>query len=108
MIEKTERLLEVFQKHSREEIESDYTLSDTIQFEFEKLYEDSTRLSMELRFVFGDKLPVEKLRGIRNRVAHNYEEVSLQILLDTIEKDIPLLKADLENIVNSNQSEENK
>lgn len=108
MLEKTNRLIEVLNKHSYEEIENDYTLSDTILYEFEKLYEDSARLSTELRFDYGTKLHIDDLRGIRNRVAHNYEAVSLGILLDTIEKDIPLLKKDLESIINGETSEEDK
>lgn len=99
MIEKIDRLMEVVAKHTREEIESDYTLSDTIQYEFEKLYEDGERLSMELRLAFKEQLHIDQLRGIRNRVAHNYESVSLEILLDTIHNDIPILKKDLETII---------
>ena len=100
MIEKTERLMEVSKKHSREEIQSDYTLSDTIQFEFEKLYEDATRLSNELR-ILHPELHIDDLRGIRNRVAHEYESVSIAILLDTIEKDIPILNQDLKSFIES-------
>ena len=101
MIDKTERLMEVYKNHSRDEIESDYTLSDTIQYEFEKIYEDTTRLSMELR-VNHPELHIDDLRGIRNRVAHEYESVSLAILLDTIEKDIPILNQDLKSFIESN------
>lgn len=101
MIDKTERLMEVYKKHSRDEIEFDYTLSDTIQYEFEKIYEDATRLSMELR-VNHSELHIDDLRGIRNRVAHEYESVSLAILLDTIEKDIPILNQDLKSFIERN------
>ena len=98
MVEKCERLIEVNATHSRQEIQSTYTLSDTIQYEFEKLYEDSTRLSVELRIAHPE-LHIDDLRGIRNRVAHNYESVSLTILLDTIAEDIPKLKDTLTNFL---------
>ena len=98
MVEKTKRIMEVSQNHSREEIEKDYTLSDTIQFEFEKLYEDSTRLSVEFRLDH-PWLHVDDLRSIRNRVAHNYESVSLNILIDTAIKDIPKLNELLESAI---------
>ena len=100
MIEKTERLITILQQHSRIEIEKDYILSDAIQFEFEKLYEDGTRLSPELRMSH-QELHIDDLRSIRNRVAHEYEKVSLKILFDTIENDIPLLKDTLEKILSS-------
>ena len=98
MVEKIDRLLEIREKHSREEIQKEYILSDSIQFEFEKLYEDSTRLSLELRINHKD-LHIDDLRGIRNRVAHDYESASLNILLDTIENDLPGLKANLQSVL---------
>ena len=98
MIEKTRRIIEISQKYSREEIKKEYILSDTIQYEFEKLYEDSTRLSMEFR-INHPWLHIDDLRSIRNRVAHNYESVSIDILLDTAEKDIPKLKVLLEDTI---------
>lgn len=98
MIEKIDRLLEIRKKHSLEVIQNEYVLSDAIQFEFEKLYEDSTRLSIEFRMNYKD-LHIDELRGIRNRVAHNYESVSLNILLDTIDKDLPQLKTLLLNVL---------
>ena len=92
MVEKTERLMEIFKNYGREEIQNNYVLSDAIQYEFEKLYEDSTRLSAEFR-LSNSGLHFDDLRSIRNRVAHNYESVSLSVLLDTIEKDIPKLNS---------------
>ena len=56
-----------------------------------KLYEDSTRLSSEFR-MYHQELHIDDLRGIRNRVAHDYESVSLKILIDTVKEDIPVLK----------------
>ena len=101
MLEKTNRLLEIISKHTREEIESEYVLSDAVQFEFEKLYEDSTRLSLEFKTSHPD-LHIDDLRAIRNRVAHDYESVSLDVLLDTIENDIPVLKSLLEEAIKDN------
>ena len=43
MIEKTERILNIYSGNGRDKIQNDYVLSDALQFEFEKLYEDSTR-----------------------------------------------------------------
>lgn len=90
MLEKTKRLIEIYEKYGKDKILEEYVLSDSIQFEFEKLYEDSTRLSPEFR-VNHPELHVSDLRSIRNRVAHEYESVSLNVLLDTIENDIPVL-----------------
>ena len=45
------------------------------------------------------ELHIDDMRGIRNRVAHNYESVSLKILIDTARSDIPNLKEMLANII---------
>ena len=47
-------------------------------------------------------LNIDKLRGIRNRVAHDYESVIIDILLDAIEKDLPELKSKLLSALDSN------
>ena len=99
MIEKVERLIEILQTYGREKIEQEYVLSDAIQYEFEKLYEDSTRLSIEIIAYHGEELHINDLRSIRNRVAHDYESVSIKILLDTIENDMPILKTDLQKLL---------
>lgn len=99
MIDKVDRLMSIHQNHTKEEIESNYILSDAIQFEFEKLYEDSTRLSVEFR-MNNPEIHMDDLRSIRNRVAHNYESVSIDILISTIENDLPALRALFVNYLN--------
>ena len=99
MIEKVNRLIEIGTKYSEEEIKTNFILSDAIQYEFEKLYEDSQRLSIEIRIEHKGKLHIDDLRSIRNRVAHNYASVILKILIDTIKNDIPILKNDLEEML---------
>lgn len=103
MSEKTGRLMEILNKYDRDEIQNNYVLSDAVQFEFEKLYEDSTKLSIEFR-VNNSGLHIEDLRAIRNRVAHDYESVSISILLDTIEKDISKLNSLLLELLKNNKN----
>ena len=101
MVDKTEKIISIIKTHSREEIESDFVLSDALQYEFEKLYEDSMRLSFEFRNEH-KWLHIDDLRSIRNRVAHNYESVSVEILLDTAEKDIAELNHLLREVLEEN------
>ena len=100
MIEKCERLIDICSTYDDKTIESNYFYSDTVQFEFEKLYEDMTRLSTEFLLIHPE-MHFNDLRSIRNRVAHNYESVSLKILLDTIHNNIPELKEELIKLLNS-------
>lgn len=102
LLEKINRIIEITNNYSREEITASYILSDAIQYEFEKMYEDSTRLSDEFKSKHKE-LHIDDLRGIRNRVAHNYESVSLTILFDTIEVNFPELKATIESFIEDNK-----
>lgn len=94
MIEKTDRILEITKKYSEEEIKKEYILSDALQYEFEKLYEDSTRLSLVFKLDH-EWLHIDDLRSIRNRVAHNYASVIMDILISTAKNDISKLRDDL-------------
>ena len=97
MIEKIERAIEIVNTYSSEEIESNYILSDSLMYEFEKLYEDCTRLSAEVIINYPE-IPINELRSIRNRVAHNYESVIISILVDTAKNDLPKFKEILSSI----------
>ena len=94
IIIKIDRIVEICNNHSFDEIVNDYILSDALQYEYEKMYFDVSKLS-SLFYKTNSSVPIEKLRGIRNRVAHDYETVSLQILYDTALKDIPEFKETL-------------
>ena len=94
MVEKINRLIEVCEKHSSDEIKNNFYLSDTIQFEFEKLFEDTTRLSVLFKLDHPE-FPFNKLRVIRNRVAHDYESVIIDVLIDSVKNDLPTLKEEI-------------
>lgn len=103
IVEKCDRLIDICLNHSIEEIERNYLLSDAIQFEFEKIYEDTTKLSLEFRITHHE-LNYEALRSIRNRVAHDYESVIIEILVDTVKNNIPVLKQTIEQLLDSNEA----
>ena len=91
---KIDRIIEICSSHSFEEIKDNYVLSDALQYEYEKMYFDVSKLSPQFYMNHSD-VPIDKLRGIRNRVAHDYETVSLQILYDTAKNDMPVFKETL-------------
>ncbi len=52
--------------------------------------------------VFREKhthIPWKKMIGLRNRLIHGYFDINLDIVWDTIMKDLPPLVADLEKII---------
>lgn len=98
IVEKCSRLIDICSKNDLKTIESNFLLSDSIQFEFEKIYEDITKISFEFRITHND-INYDALRSIRNRVAHDYESVIIEILYDTVRNNIPVLKETIENIL---------
>ena len=99
ILEKIDRLIEICNLNTLNDIESKYLLSDSLQFEYEKIYNDFTKLSPEF-IIDNPSFPINQLRAIRNRVAHDYEHVSIQILYDTVINDIPSLKQTIQDILN--------
>ena len=100
MIEKINRLLDICNNHEKD-IEDNYLYSDALLYEFEKMYEDSTKLSIHF-YAEHPEIPTDKLRAIRNRVAHDYESIVVQILIDTVKKDLPIFQKLLQSILDKN------
>ena len=44
-------------------------------------------------------IPWSSIRGMRNRIVHDYENVNLEVLWATINKSLPHLKSQLKSIV---------
>ena len=44
-------------------------------------------------------IPWQQLYGMRNRIVHGYAGVHMQIVWDTVAKDIPMLNAELNMIL---------
>lgn len=98
ILEKVDRLIELVTYH-KEDIRTNYLYSDTLQFEFEKIYEDISKLSFKL-IVYHPELPIDYLRGIRNRIAHDYESIIIDILIDSVINDFPSFRESLVQILN--------
>ena len=46
-----------------------------------------------------NEIPWYLLSGLRNRIVHDYGNVDIKIIYDTLTKDIPILKDKLQNIL---------
>lgn len=60
--------------------------------------EYSGRLSTTFKTKYND-LPFQEIRGLRNRIAHNYIGVDYEMVFDIIENDIPVIKLKLIEIL---------
>jgi len=46
-------------------------------------------------------IPWSAIRGLRNHIIHNYEKIDLEILWNTITKDLPTLVSNIEKIISA-------
>lgn len=89
-----DRLILVKNEHSLEEAQNDFRVSDVLLMEFENLANSAMKLSYE--FIDSNQfIPIDKMRAIRNRIAHDYLSVSLETLYETIDDDLLNLKKNL-------------
>lgn len=92
-----ERLEIVSKEHSLEEAENDFRISDVLLLEFENLANECMKIDSAILTEFPD-FPLEELRAIRNRVAHDYISVSIEILYKTISNDLGKVKEMLDKM----------
>lgn len=72
------------------EIESDDLLVDSIMFRLIQIAESSEKLTPEFKSTHAG-LPWREIRGMRNRIVHDYGVVDLTIICDTVLNGIPKL-----------------
>ena len=79
------------------ELESNEVLLDSVMFRLIQLAENSDKLSAEFKEQHSN-IPWHAMRGMRNRIVHDYGEVDLSIVYDTVIYDLPELLRDIEAI----------
>lgn len=73
-------------------LESNRLKLDSIMFRMIQISANSKRLTEEYRITCSD-IPWEQIFGLRNRIVHDYGNIDLNIVYDTLTYDIPdLLK----------------
>ena len=65
------------------EIEKDDLLLDSIMFRFIQISENSDKLSLEFKALHKE-LPWRSIKGMRNRIVHDYGFIDMQIIYDTV------------------------
>ena len=82
---------------TREEIEKDELLIDSILFRIIQIAENNSKLSEE--FKEGNKeVPWMAIRGMRNKIVHDYGVVHFEFVYDTVTRGIPEMYEAMKNI----------
>ena len=79
------------------ELEQNEVLLDSVLFRLIQISENSTKLTEAFKKQYKE-VPWHAMKGMRNRIVHDYGEVDLKIVYDTIKLDLPKLVNILEHI----------
>ncbi len=79
---------------SYEDFCSNEIFVDSMMFRLIQISENSDKLTEEFKTQNND-IPWRAMKGLRNRIVHDYGTVDLTVVYDTIIKDIPELKESL-------------
>lgn len=91
-------LIEHTKGKSYDEINSDPVLIDCIMFRLVQIAENSDRLTPSFKTRHAE-LPWKELKGMRNRIVHDYGFVDLSIIYDTVMCGIPEMYELLKNLL---------
>jgi uncharacterized protein with HEPN domain len=83
---------------TKEDITEDEVLLDSIMFRLIQVSESAERLSAEFKDNRPD-IPWRAIRGLRNRIVHEYSHVDLGVIYNTVTIDLPELLKELEGII---------
>ncbi len=80
---------------SLEDFNDDEILFSAISFKFVKISENAKKLPAYIYTLYPN-IPWFKISGLRNRIVHDYGSIQLEIIYDTVKKDLPSLKEEIE------------
>lgn len=81
-------ILESTEMKSNAEIEKDLVLLDSIMFRLIQISENSQKLTDEFKDTCKE-IPWIAIKGLRNRIVHDYGNVDYSIIFEVIKNEIP-------------------
>ena len=82
---------------TKDEIENNDLLVDSIMFRIIQIAENNSRLSDEFKKEYSE-IPWVAIKGLRNKIVHNYGVVNMVIVYDTVMRWIPEMYEKLKSI----------
>ncbi len=108
ILEAADRVLRYTKGMGRKEFSADTLVQDAVIRNVEIIGEAASNLLVVAPGI-GDRypsIPFVQIRGMRNRVAHGYFAVSLSMIWDTVQVDIPELRQQIAKVLGELQEEE--
>ena len=98
IIKNIDFILEHMEGISKEQLENDEILSDSMAFRLVQISEIAKNFSEEYKNAHPE-IPWTYINALRNRLVHDYGNVDLSVVYDTLTKDLPKLKELLESLL---------
>ena len=98
MLKDIKFIIENTKKISLSELENNEILCDSVMFRLIQISESSVKLTSEFKDSHID-IPWQSIKGMRNRIVHEYGNVEFDIVYQTITEDIPIICNKLDNLV---------
>lgn len=80
------------------DFENDIKTQDAVIRRLEMIGEASSRTSQQFQATYRD-LPWNKMKAMRNFLIHEYDDIDMKIVWDTVKNNLPPLISELEKIV---------
>lgn len=81
------------------ELEDNELLCDSVLFRLIQISENSGKLTLEFKSMHKD-IPWQAIKGMRNRIVHEYGDVEFDVVHQTVTEDIPEICKKIENLIN--------
>ena len=85
-----EFIVKTFSPLTQKELEESEVLTDSIMFRLIQLSENSNKLSEKFKTQH-NSVPWRAIKGMRNKIVHEYGDVDLSVVYNTVKNDIPYL-----------------
>ena len=94
IISDLEFIIERTKGKTQNKIEENILLSDSIMFRLIQIAKNNSRLSDEFKSNYTE-IPWMAIRGMRNKIGHNYGVVNMATIYDMVKRGIPEMYAKL-------------
>lgn len=86
------------QKLTQQELERNEILVDSVMFRLIQISENTDKLTDDFKLYY-NAIPWRAVKGMRNRIVHDYGNVDLSVVYDTVINDIPQLLKEFQKIL---------
>ena len=91
-------VIDILNDLSLKEFEENEVVCDSVCFRFIQMSENASKISKVFIEKYKD-IPIYQLKGIRNRIVHDYGNVDMSIVYNTVKCDLRIFREKLTNVL---------